>query len=124
MSKLLDGFLQFILADNITTTSIALFVALSFNTIITSISNGIISPGLSYFSKSKKPFNITSVLSNTFLFIVTGIFVYFLLIIPLNELKRRLNLIKNVRCPYCMSMVNENATKCPSCTSTLNPQNQ
>ena len=119
MSNLLNGFLQFILADNITTTSIALFVALSFNTIITSISTGVISPSLSYFSKARKPFSIAPIFSNTFLFILTGIFVYFLLIIPLNQLTKDLNLIKNVRCPYCMSMINENASKCPSCTSTI-----
>lgn len=61
-------------------------------------------------------------------FILVAAVVFFFVVQPINKLTelaaRRKDTEESTtkKCPYCLSEINKKATRCPSCTSKLEPQ--
>ena len=119
MESLLSDFYSFILSNNITTTSICLYLALNFNTVINKVSDGVIQPGLSYFTSNKKPFHLLPIFTSVITFVLTALFIYLLIYTPINKLQSEFNLNSDTSCPYCFTLINNKCLRCPACTSNI-----
>jgi large conductance mechanosensitive channel len=66
-------------------------------------------------------FDIGAVLSSVITLVITVVIVYYAIFAPMNKLNAKLGqtLSTSKQCPYCITVINEQATKCPACTSSL-----
>ena len=66
-------------------------------------------------------FDIGSIVTQLVLFVVFITIFYFGFVNPVDKLKQRFNIEQRSKaCPYCKTLINPEASRCPACTSQLN----
>ncbi|QGJ70504.1 Large-conductance mechanosensitive channel protein MscL [Planctomycetales bacterium 10988] len=136
--KFFNEFKEFAVRGNVIDLAVGIIIGGAFNKIVTSLVNDVMMPPLglllgnvdfSDFSLilKQKTEEAEAVTLNYGLFINTVInfiivaFAVFLLIRQINRMKRAEtpppSTTKN--CPYCKTVIDKNATRCPNCTSEL-----
>ena len=132
LNNVMKEFKAFILKGNIIDMAVGVIIGGAFKGIVDSLVNDIISPVIGILAGqnfSDKALNIggasiaygafiTSVLN----FIIIA-FVLFLLVKSMNKLhdmvKKPEEKKEPRKCPYCLSVIPDEATRCPHCTSEL-----
>ena len=67
-----------------------------------------------------QPFNVGNIIEQLITFVLFIIIIYYCVILPIDNLKRQYNIDQKTKpCPYCKSLINPLAVKCPACTSDL-----
>jgi large conductance mechanosensitive channel len=133
----IDEFRAFILRGNVIDLAVAVVIGAAFTAVVTSLVANIITPliaavfGKPDFSSLKftingSTFNYGSFLNALISFLLIALVVFFLIVKPMNALMARMGRggeaeTPSRECPYCMSSIPVNATKCAYCTSEVEP---
>jgi len=145
MSKVLNEFKTFIMRGNVVDMAIGLSVGVAFTTVVKSLVDDIIMPPIGvlvgqvdfsqlfislsgeHFATLKDAQNAGAATMNVGLFInalinflIVGIVIFFL-IKALNRIEPPPPPPATKDCPFCLSKVPDQATRCPHCTSQLEP---
>jgi large conductance mechanosensitive channel len=146
MKKMLLEFKDFIMRGNVVDMAVGIVIGVAFGKIVTSLVNDVIMPPIGlllgkvdfknlYVNLSGKAYASLDaaqaagaptinygVFLNTILDFVIVAFVIFLMIHLMSRIKRPVvkhHEPKTKDCPYCISSIPINATRCPNCTSQL-----
>jgi large conductance mechanosensitive channel len=131
VSPLFQDVLKFILIQDpvkiATGFTVGMFVTDFFKRLIDTVVKPLIFIVLAKFSEtgfvytvSGQSFNIGSLITELVVFFVFMIVFYYGFVGPIDGLKSKYNIDqKTADCPYCKSIINPTATRCPSCTSQL-----
>jgi len=132
VSPAFENILKFILLQDPIKIAVGVTLAYVLSKLVVKISDGILAPFIriliKMISKSEftfklgdSTFKFGTVIEQLLIFILYIFILYFLFIVPVNNLSIKYNINqKTVGCPFCMTLINPNATRCPSCTSRLN----
>ncbi len=136
-------FKTFVMRGNVVDLAVGLILAVSFTAIVTSLVNDIIMPPIAlaigkidffwvlkegttagpYISQAAAKeagaitLNYGFFINTIVTFIIIAIVLFF--IIKLMNKFRKNEAVTTKSCPYCYSMINISATRCPNCTSEL-----
>ena len=138
MKKFFQEFKEFALRGNVISLAVGMIIGLAFQNVVTSLTDNILSPIIGllvgqnldylyvYFMGVTLTYGafITAIIN----FIITA-FVVFLIVRAMNKLlaasERKKKEAEEEKptplCPFCKTAVHEDATRCPSCTSILEP---
>lgn len=135
MKKFLNEFKEFAMRGNVIDLAVGIIIGGAFQKIVTSLTSDVISPIIGLFARedfSALSLNILGVSIKYGAFITAIInfiimaFVIFVMIKVINKIS---NLNKKVeeeveelttkKCPYCITEIDINATRCPNCTSVI-----
>ncbi len=131
VSPLFQNVLRFILIQDpvkiATGFTVGMFVTDFFKKLIDSVVKPLLFIILAKFSESGfvytlagQQFNVGSLLTELVVFFVFMAIFYYGFVGPIDNLKRKYNIDqKTADCPYCKTIINPKATRCPSCTSQL-----
>ena len=135
----MKGFREFILRGNVIDLAIAVVIGAAFGNIVTALVKDMITPliaaigGQPDFSTITFTINNSKFLIGDFInaligFVIIALVVYFLVLLPVNRMLERFKPVAlpvpdtTRECPLCKSSgVAKTATRCPHCTSTLEP---
>ena len=131
MKKFLKEFEEFALKGNVMNLAIGVIIGSAFQSVITSLTNNILSPliGLvagANFDGLKVDFLGIELKYGAFLTTLINFFimsfVVFVLVKLINKLTQPEPAPKKpvYKCPYCLTEIDKKATRCPACTSKLN----
>ena len=137
MKRLLGEFREFVFRGNVLNLAVGIIIGSAFQNIVTSLTDNILSPIIGLFMG--KNFNewkfsilgvdilygafITSIIN----FIIMA-FVVFMIVKSVNKIisaSKKTPVIKEPvtrKCPYCMTDISVKATRCPACTSDIDPE--
>ena len=132
MKKFLNEFKEFALRGNVMSLAVGVIIGAAFQDVIRSLTDNILSPIIGLFARQ----NFDALELNIFdatiaygAFITTVInfvimaFVVFLIVKTMNRLLAKKEEKKaeqpQRKCPFCMSNLHDDATRCPACTSLL-----
>jgi len=135
MKKFFQEFKDFALRGNVMDLAVGVIIGGAFQAIVNSLVKDIISPLIGLFAKTDFNDLVITILgvnikygafiTNVINFIIMA-FIIFMLIKALNKLseigKKKEDIIEEAttkQCPYCLSEIPINATKCAHCTSEL-----
>jgi large conductance mechanosensitive channel len=128
-------FKEFILRGNVVSLAVAVIIGAAFNDIVNSLVENMITPLIAAiggqpdfsgitFTINNSQFGIGSFINAVIAFLIIAAVVFFLVVKPMNALLERSRReepedpsIK--KCPYCMTDVPVDATRCPHCTSEI-----
>jgi large conductance mechanosensitive channel len=135
MKKFLDEFKEFALRGNVMNLAVGVIIGAAFQSVVTSLTENIIAPLMGLFLFIGRNFDdlhvgflgvtlqygafITSVVN----FVIMA-FTVFLLVKLMNRLAR-IKMTADAppppakKCPYCLTEINPDATRCPACTSDV-----
>jgi large conductance mechanosensitive channel len=135
--KWLNEFKTFILRGNVVDLAIAVVIGAAFSGVVNALVNDIIMPIISIiggqpnFDQYYWVINGSHILVGSFLtalvsFVIIAAVIFFLVLQPINALmarrKTELPTDPTTRdCPYCVSSIPIQATRCPFCTSEVAP---
>jgi len=91
-NKFMKDFYEIMLSQNLVNVAVALTISTSFTDVVKAINTGLILPILTVFSKNRQFFQFAPIISNLFLFILVTFLAYVLILLPINNLRNRLNL--------------------------------
>ena len=137
MKKFLNEFKEFIMRGNVLDLAVAVLVGAAFQSIVTSLTDNIISPVIGLFTRInfdqlsvQIPYTdviikygafITSVIN----FLIMALII-FLIVKVINKImtfgrkkEEQTQEETTKECPYCKSEISIDATRCPHCTSKL-----
>jgi len=132
MKNFLSEFKKFIARGNVMDLAVGVIIGGAFKSIVDSLVNDIVSPVIGIFAKdtlneSALQIGGASIAYGAFISAVVNFLiialVLFLLIRWVNKLQERF--VKKEepkaarKCPYCLSVIDDKATRCPHCTSHL-----
>lgn len=135
MKSFMKEFREFINRGNVLDMAVGIIIGGAFTTIVTSLSNDIISPILGLFggldfSQYTLKFGDVAIKYGSFItavinFLIMALIV-FCIVKAMNKATSKLKKEEEVQeaastkvCPYCKSEINIDATRCPHCTSQL-----
>lgn len=135
MKSFMKEFREFINRGNVLDMAVGIIIGGAFTTIVTSLSNDIISPILGLFggldfSQYTLKFGAVAIKYGSFItavinFLIMALIV-FCIVKAMNKATSKLKKEEEVQeaastkvCPYCKSEINIDATRCPHCTSQL-----
>lgn len=144
---MLKEFKKFALRGNMIDLAVGIIIGGAFNAIVNSLVNDIIMPLLSVFTKkidftnlfialdgktyatldeakaaAASTINYGLFLSGVLNFLIMA-FVVFLMVRWINKLKKpEVTVPTTKKCPYCMSEIHIDATRCPHCTGTIDKE--
>ena len=132
MKSFLHEFKEFALRGNVISLAVGMIIGIAFQGIVTSLTDNILSPIIGLFLGQNfdgLEWHILGVdlrygafLTAVMNFIITA-FVVFLIVRFMNKvlLARELREEKEheCRCPFCITVIHPEATRCPACTSML-----
>jgi large conductance mechanosensitive channel len=135
--KWLDEFRAFILRGNVIDLAIAVVIGAAFGAVVASFVADLITPliaaifgkpdfgGLT-FTINGSVFHYGAFLNALITFLIVAAVIFFLVVKPMNALMARMGRggeaeTPSRECPYCMSSIPVNATKCAYCTSEVEP---
>ena len=136
MKKFFNEFKEFALKSNVMALAVGIIIGGAFQSVVTSLTDNILSPVIGLFAGSNFDtlwFDVFGVTIRYGAFITSVInflimaFVIFLMVKGMNRLasagKKTDDDASPVArlCPYCKTELHEEATRCPACTSQLNP---
>ena len=133
MKNFLSEFKKFIARGNVMDLAVGVIIGGAFKSIVDSLVNDIVSPVIGIFAKdtlneSALQIGGASIAYGAFISAVANFLiialVLFLLIRWVNKLQERFAKKEEPKadprkCPYCFSVVDDKATRCPHCTSHL-----
>ena len=129
MKKFLAEFKEFAMRGNVMDLAVGVIIGGAFKGIVDSLVNDIISPVIGILAGqnfSDKALNIggASIAYGAFITSVLNfIIIAFLLVKSMNKLhdmvKKPEEKKEPRKCPYCLSVIPDEATRCPHCTSEL-----
>lgn len=137
MKKFLNEFREFVMRGNVLDLAVAVLVGAAFQSIVTSLTDNIISPVIGLFTRMnfdqlsvQIPYTdviikygafITSVIN----FLIMALII-FLIVKVINKImtfgrkkEEQTQEETTKECPYCKSEISIDATRCPHCTSKL-----
>lgn len=135
MKNLASEFKEFILRGNVVSLAVAVIIGAAFTNIVTAVTESIIMPLIAAFGGqpdfSEIGFRINDSLFTVGLlinaiinFLIVAAVVFFVIVKPMNALMERsrkeepeAETLK--KCPYCVTDIAIDATRCPNCTSEL-----
>lgn len=130
----MKGFRDFILRGNVVDLAIAVVVGAAFSGIVVALVKDLITPligifgGFSFpnwsFTVNKSVFAIGDFINSILSFLIITSVIYFLVVLPVNELTKRVHKEKAAdpttrECPYCYNNIPLKATRCGFCTSEV-----
>ena len=131
MKKFMREFKEFTLRDNVMSLAVGMIIGAAFQEIVTSLTENILSPiiglliGQNFDSLKLDVLGVTlrygAFITSIVNFIILA-FVVFLLVRSMNKLfatKDEDEAEPAHSCPFCKTILHEDATRCPACTSTL-----
>lgn len=135
--KWIDEFRAFILRGNVVDLAIAVVIGAAFTAVVTALVADLITPliaaifgkpdfsGLT-FEINGSVFRYGAFFNAVISFLLIALVVFFLIVKPMNALMARMGRggeaeTPSRECPYCMSSIPVNATKCAYCTSEVEP---
>jgi large conductance mechanosensitive channel len=135
MKKFLKEFKEFALRGNVMNLAVGVIMGAAFQGIVTSLTDNIISPIIGLFAGQNfdalqiELFGVTiqygAFLTSVVNFVIMA-FVIFLLISAINKVlsigkkdEAAAEQATTKKCPYCLSEIHIEATRCPACTSQL-----
>lgn len=134
MKKFLEEFKNFALRGNVMDMAVGVIIGAAFQSIVTSLTNDVISPFIGLFGKMDFTDMVLSIrgvdirygafITSVINFIIMA-FIIFLLVKLINRItnlghakdKPAAPVTKD--CPYCFSKISIKAVRCPNCTSEL-----
>jgi len=135
LRKFLQEFKEFALKGNVMSMAVGVIIGVSFQGLVTSLTDNILSPIIGLFIRQNFDFLELNILGinlryGAFLtalinFIIMA-FVVFVLVKSMNKLltctkhKKEPAPQPERKCPFCFSVVHKDATRCFACTSELN----
>ncbi|MEE0859732.1 MAG: large conductance mechanosensitive channel protein MscL [Acutalibacteraceae bacterium] len=141
MKKFFKEFKEFIMRGNVLDLSVAVIIGAAFQSIVTSLTDNIISPVIGIFTKMnfdqlqvQIPYTDVVIKYGAFITAVINFlimaFIIFILVKIINRImelgKKKEEVTEEITvkdCPYCMSEISIKATRCPHCTSKLEGYN-
>jgi large conductance mechanosensitive channel len=135
----LSDFKKFILRGNVVDLAVAVVIGAAFIAVVTAFVKDFITPligaifGTQDFSNlsftvNHSQFNYGSFINALLSFLIVATVVFFVVIVPLNMLMKRLNLLpkeepepQTRECPQCLSDIPVAAHRCAFCTSEVTP---
>ena len=135
---ILSQFKQFLLRGNVVDLAVAVVIGTAFGTVVKALVSDILTPligipGKADFSTFKftihgSHFLYGDLINNVISFLSVAAAVFFFVVKPINALTSRLKrgtpepvAKKTKDCPYCLTAIPLEATKCSACTSTVDP---
>jgi len=131
MKKFMQEFKEFALRGNVMSLAVGMIIGAAFQEIVTSLTENILSPiiglliGQNFDSLELNVLGVTlrygAFITTVVNFIILA-FVVFLLVRAMNKLFAAKDEVKEPEhcCPFCKTVLHEEATRCPACTSVLN----
>jgi large conductance mechanosensitive channel len=134
---MLKDFRKFILRGNVVDLAVAVVIGAAFTSVVQALVKDFITPLITGISGSNKLVQGTWTVAGRFhfdwgdflnallSFLIVSAVVFFLVVQPINKLTAYANRNKDAveptekKCPYCLSTVPKEATKCAFCTSSL-----
>jgi large conductance mechanosensitive channel len=133
----IDEFRAFILRGNVIDLAVAVVIGAAFTAIINSLVADLITPLIAAvfgkpdfstltFTINGSVFRYGAFFNALISFLLIAVVVFFLVVKPINALMARMGRgaeaeTPSRECPYCMSGIPINATKCAYCTSEVEP---
>lgn len=136
----LGGFKTFILRGNVVDLAVGIVIGAAFTTVVNAFVSGIITPLIPAGQKGLDALVVTlptgstlkvgAFISAVISFLIVAFVIYYFVVLPTNTLVARFK-PKEVPapattrdCPYCLSTIPLMATRCPNCTSPIQPPAQ
>lgn len=134
---MLSDFKKFVLRGNVVDLAVAIVVGLAFTAMVTAFVKSFITPLIAaifgkidfsslYFTVNHSRFTYGSFIDALISFLIIATVVFFAVVLPLNALMKRLNLLpkeepepETRECPQCLSEIPVAAHRCAFCTSEL-----
>ena len=134
----MSGFRKFLLRGNVVDLAVAVVIGVAFGAVVTALVSDIITPiigvfgGLPDFSAWVFTINGSQFLIGHFInallsFVVLAAVIYYLVVLPVQKLMDRFKgeppiaPVTTRECPYCLSKIPLQATRCAFCTSEVGP---
>jgi large conductance mechanosensitive channel len=139
MKKLLKEFNEFAFKGNVMNLAIGVIIGAAFQGVVSSLTTNILSPVIGIFMRENFDSLELGVLGVTIKYgaFLTSLinflimaFVVFLLLKLLTETSKRISIADTTgaagdgpprKCPYCRMQIDDEASRCPHCTSSLTP---
>lgn len=133
MKNLANEFKAFIMRGNVVDLAIAVVVGAAFSGIVTALVKDIVTPILAafggapdfsaiYFTINHSKFAIGDFINAVVSFLIIAAVIFFLVVKPLNwflSLRKKEEAATTRECPYCMSEIPVQATRCAFCTQEV-----
>ena len=134
MKKFSHEFKEFVLKGNVLNLAVGIIIGAAFQSIVTSLTDNIISPIIGLFAGRNFDTLQISVLGADIRYgaFITSVINFLIMAFVVFLLVRAMNKILSVnqkptvaaepttrQCPFCMSDISLKATRCPACTSQL-----
>jgi len=136
---MLSDFKKFVLRGNVVDLAVAIVVGTAFTAMVAAFVKDFITPLIAaifgktdfsqlYFTVHSSKFFYGSFINTVISFVIIATVVFFAVVVPLNALMKRLNLVpkdepepETRACPDCLSDIPVAAHKCAFCTSEVEP---
>ena len=136
---MLSDFKKFVLRGNVVDLAVAIVVGTAFTAMVAAFVKDLITPLIAaifgksdfsslYFTVHNSRFNYGSFINTVVSFLIIATVVFFAVVLPINALMKRLNMLPNEEpepetreCPECLSEIPVAAHKCAYCTSVVTP---
>ena len=136
---MLSDFKKFVLRGNVVDLAVAIVVGTAFTAMVAAFVKDFITPLIAaifgksdfsglYFTVHNSKFFYGSFINTVISFVIIATVVFFAVVLPLNALMRRLNIVprdepepETRACPDCLSDIPAAAHKCAYCTSEVEP---
>jgi large conductance mechanosensitive channel len=136
---MLSDFKKFVLRGNVVDLAVAIVVGTAFTAMVAAFVKDFITPLIAaifgksdfsslYFTVHNSRFNYGSFINTVVSFLIIATVVFFAVVLPINALMKRLNILPNEEpepetreCPECLSEIPLAAHKCAYCTSVVTP---
>ncbi len=132
----MKGFRDFILRGNVVDLAVGIIIGAAFSAIVTALVKDLITPLIGIFGNFNFPdwtvsfpgsaskFAIGDFLNSVISFLIIAAVVYFFVVLPINELMKRVHKEKVAdpttrECPHCYNNISIKATRCGFCTSEI-----
>lgn len=136
---MLNEFKKFILRGNVVDLAVGVVIGAAFNSVIQALVKDLITPviaaigGTKHFADASFTIHNSVFLYGDFIntlisFLIVAVAVFFAVVQPINKLSELANRAKGTvepttkKCPFCLSVIPKQATRCPDCTSRLEDQ--
>ena len=135
-SSVFSEFKKFILRGNVVDLAVGVVIGAAFTAVVNSIVTNIINPLLALFAGGHRfdskhftihdsTFTYGAVISSIITFLIVAAVIFFFVVQPINKLNEIATRSKKAegpsekKCPFCVSTIPINATRCKYCTSKL-----
>jgi len=135
VSKLLEGFKNFILRGNAVDLAVGVVIGASFGTVVNTLVKGLLTPFIGaiakvpdfsglYFTLNGSKFLYGEFVNALISFLLVAAAIYFCVIMPMNFLTSKMRKKETVapttkKCPECLSEVPVQAKRCSHCTQEI-----